>query len=110
MIREIAVMQSESELSIGEQALRIGNAGKARVCARRACLFVISYWLQNHTGYNWGKTAMSLLEGVRDEHSLPDNVKFAANRLTTKVDTQFDTGYKENPIDDARIIINYFLS
>ena len=103
-------MQSESELSNGEQALKIGNAGKARVCARRACLFVISYWLQNHTGYNWGKTAISLLEGVRDENSLPDDVKFAANRLTTKVDAQFDTGYKESPIDDARIIINYFLS
>jgi hypothetical protein len=109
-IKEIAVMQAEAELSLGERALKIGNDGKARVCARRACSFVIFYWLQNHPDFDFGKTAISLLENIRDFNSFPEDVKLAAKRLTTKVNVQFDTGYKENPIDDARIIINYFLN
>lgn len=109
MIKEIAVMQAENELNIGEQAFKTGNIGKARVCARRACMFAVSFWLQNNSTFDWGRTAISYLEGVRDETSLPENVRLAAERLTTKVDKQFDTGHKENPIDDARLILNYFL-
>lgn len=110
MIKDVAVMHAQSELEMGEQALRIGNVGKARVCARRACSFILSYWNETNKGYDWGSTAIRLLEGVRDELKFPADVRDAANRLTTKVDTNFNTGFDKNPLEDARKIINYFLN
>jgi hypothetical protein len=109
-IKEIAVMQSENELNIGEKALKSGNIGKARVCARRACMFAINYWLHKNQNYNWGKTAINFLENVRDENALPENVRFSAKRLTERVDKNFATSNSENPLEDAKIIINYFFS
>lgn len=110
MIKEIALMKAESELSNGTAALKIGNIGKARVCARRACFEIINFWLQNHKEYKFGNNAVSVLEGVMNEPSFPNHVKAAAQRLTTKVDQNFSTGFNENPIDDAKMIIQYFLS
>lgn len=109
MIKEIAIMNSEAELSLGEKALEIGNVGKARVCARRACYFVISFWLRKNPQYNFGNNAMNMLNGVSFEKSFPEEIRNSAERLTKKVNENFDTGFKENPIDDARTIINYFL-
>ncbi len=110
VIKEITVMQAESELDNGIKALNLGNVGKARVCARRACYVIIDFWLKDHKEFKWGNNAVRLLEGVRDENSFPDDIRNAAKRLITKVDQNFTTGFEENPIEDARLIITYFLS
>lgn len=110
MIKEVIVMQTHAELEMGEQALKIGNVGKSRVCARRACSFILSYWNEMNKEYNWGTNAIKLLEGVRDEIKFPEHIRNAAQRLTAKVDNSFSTGYDVNPIEDAKIIIDYFLS
>ena len=109
MIKEIAIMNSEAELSLSEKALEIGNVGKARVCARRACSFVISFWLRKNSQNEFGNSALSMLNGVSLEKSFPEEIRNSAERLTKKVNENFDTGFKENPIDDAKMIINYFL-
>lgn len=109
-VKEIAIMKAESELDNGIKALNIGNIGKARVCARRACFEVINFWLQDHKEFKWGNNAISFLEAVRDENSFPIEIREAAKRLTVKVDQKFSTGFKENPVDDAKIIIQYFLT
>jgi len=108
--RDLLYTISEAELRPGEDALEIGNVGKARVCARRACMFVISAWSEDYEEFDWGNNAMSFLEGVRDESLMPDEIREAANRLTVKVNQNFSTGFEENPIEDARLIITYFLS
>ncbi len=110
MIKEIALMHTRSELLMGEQALTVGNVGKARVCARRACSFILSYWNEINKDYKWGNNSIRLLEAVRDELTFPEDVKNAAHRLTVKVDSSFSTGYDENPIADAKMIIEYFLN
>jgi hypothetical protein len=110
MIKEIALMQAESELNNGIKALNIGNVGKARVCARRACFAIIDFWLKDHSEHNWGNNAMSVLESLKDQVSFPFEVREAAKRLTSKVDQSFSTRFAENPIDDAKIIIQYFSS
>ena len=109
-IKEIIVMQSENELSIGDNALKSGNVGKARVCARRACMFVINYWLYYNPNIDWGKTSINLLENLSKEISLPENVRLSAKRLTARVGADFTTSYIENPLEDAKIIIEYFLN
>jgi len=109
MIKEAAIMNSEAELSLGEKALEIGNIGKARVCARRACSFVISFWLSKNSQYNWGNNAMSMLNGVSLEKSFPEEIRNSAVKLTKKANQNFDTGFNENPVDDAKTIISYFL-
>ncbi len=110
MIKNIAAMHAQSELEMGEQAMKVGNVGKARVCARRACSFILSYWNEKNKEYNWGNNAVRLLEGVRDELNFPEHIRNAAKRLTAKADINFSTGYDENPIEDAKMIIDYFLS
>lgn len=110
MIKEIALMHTQSELLMGEQALTVGNVGKARVCARRACSFILSYWNEINKDYKWGNNSIRLLEAVRDELTFPEDVRNAAHRLTVKVDSSFSTGYDENPIADAKMIIEYFLN
>lgn len=110
MVKEIALMHAQSELEIGKQALTIGNIGKARVCARRACSFILSYWNEINKDYKWDNNSIRLLETVRDELNFPEYVRNAAHRLTAKVDINFSTGYDENPIADAKMIIEYFLN
>lgn len=110
MIKEIALMQAESELNNGIKALDIGNIGKARVCARRACFAVIDFWLKDHKEFKWGNNAMRVLESLKNQTSFPSEVREAAKRLTAKVDQSFSTGFVEDPIDDAKIIIQYFSS
>lgn len=109
-IKEIAIMKAESELTNGTEALRIGNIGKARVCARRACFEIINFWLQDHKEFKWGNNAISVLERVKNESSFPNEIREAAKRLTTKVDKNFSTGFNEDPVDDAKTIIQYFLT
>lgn len=110
MIKEIALMRAEVELRNGIESLNIGNFGKARVCARRACFAIIDFWLKDHKEFKWGNNAISIQESVKDETSFPNEIRDTAKRLTTKVDQNFSTGFNENPIDDAKTIVQYFLS
>lgn len=109
-IKELAIMQANNELDAGLKAIKLGNQGKARVCARRACAAIIDFWLKDHKEFKWGNHAIGFLEGIRDENSLPENIRRAAERLTAKVDKNFSTGYNENPLDDAKLIIEFFLN
>lgn len=97
-----------SELNAAEQALRIGNVGKARVCARRAGGIAISHWLKLNPNKIWGESALNQLNELKVDESFPVELREAAKRLTTRVDQHFDTGFENNPIDDGNIIVEYF--
>jgi HEPN domain-containing protein len=99
----------ERELETGEAALRAGNDGKARVCARSAAGTAISYWLEYHGERHWGTDAMSQLAHLRQESAVPSEVREAALRLTTKITEQFTSPFSTNPLDDCRIITGYCL-
>ena len=47
MVTEIIFMKINKELTKAEQAMKEGNDGMARVCARRACGNAISFWLRS---------------------------------------------------------------
>lgn len=107
--RDIMYTTAHAEIQVGEIAKQTGNFGKARVCARRACFFAISYWLDFNPHKDWGDSAMSMLTQLQKDDSIPVNIRDAAQRLTNKVDQNFQTGIDIDPLRDGETIIEYFL-
>jgi hypothetical protein len=109
-IRDLAYVNAHAEIRTGQEAKKIGNTGKARVCARRGCGIAIEYWLQHHPEKNWGESAISMLTQLQRDQTIPSKICEAAERLTKKVDQNFKTGVEEDPIKDGEMIIEYFLN
>jgi len=110
MIKEITLININSELSRAKKALEEGNIGMVRVCARRACGNAISFWLQNNPRDSYGDSAMNQLRSIQSEDTVPKEVKDAAERLTTKVADLSTSSFSNEPITDAEIITEYFLT
>jgi hypothetical protein len=53
--------------------------------------------------------SMNQLQAAAGEKSLPETVRDAAARLTTKVTEQFTSPFSINPAADSRILVDYFL-
>ncbi|MGA2624522.1 MAG: hypothetical protein ABSF91_11755 [Bacteroidota bacterium] len=97
----------ESEFASAHEALKIGNEGRARVCARRAVGHAIEWFLTKFPGEGWGTDAMTRLVRLREDKGFPEDIHEAAARLTARVSGQFTHPYKINPEEDARIIVDY---
>jgi hypothetical protein len=108
-VRDLMYTTAHAEIQVGELAKQMGNFGKARVCARRGCFFAVSYWLEANPDKNWGDSAMSMLNQLQEDKSIPKNIREAAERLTKKVDQNFETVIEEDPLKDGETIIEYFL-
>ena len=107
--RDLTYATAYAEIKAGKIAKEIGNLGKARVPARRGCGIAIEYWLQLNSNKNWGSSAISMLTQLQKDHSIPKEIRNAAERLTKKVDQNFETGIEEDSLNDGAIIIDYFL-
>lgn len=107
--RDLVYINAHVEIKAGQEAKKIGNIGKARVCARRGCGFAIDHWLKYHPEKNWGESAISWLTQLQQDQTIPVNIREAAERLTIKVDQNFETGIEEDPLEDGETIIEYFL-
>lgn len=99
----------EKEFATAAHARSIGNDGMVRVCARRAAGVAIAFWLGNHPREAWGVSAMNQLQGVLTDETLPNTIREAARRLTTKITDQFKSPFAEDPLEDSKTIIEYFL-
>lgn len=93
----------EAELSNARTALDLGNDGKARVCARRAAGAVLAAF---YGTAGQGPDAMGLLVRASDDRTLPDNVRAAAFRLTTRVGERDVRPFSTDPVGDARTIVD----
>jgi len=109
-IRDLIYSLAMAELKIGEQAKENGNVGQARVCARRACGMAIEHWLEFHPNRNYGASAITMLAKLQEDHTIPKEIRSAAERLTKKVDNNFETGIEEDPLKDGEMIIEYYLN
>ena len=107
--RHLAYTTAHSEIRAGNNAKKIGNLGKARVHARRSCGIAIEHWLRYNSHKNWGSSAISMLTQLQKDLTIPKEIRDAAERLTKKVDQNFETGIEENPLQDGEIIVDYFL-
>lgn len=97
------------EFSVAGRSQSAGNDGMARVCARRAAGIAITCWMQEKDKGHWGSDAMTQLRALQREPSIPEGVREAAKRLTARVTEQFEAPYSSDPLEDCRVIIDYFL-
>ncbi len=91
----------ESELQRAKEAQAAGNAGLARVCARRAAGMAIREW-SGQVG-----DAMKQLGKLQRDNRVPENLREAARRLSTKVQLDHTLPFEADLIEDARLIIEY---
>lgn len=95
----------EQELTQARRAREAGNEGQARVCARRAAGLAIKAWYQRRDGPGWGGDALTQLKRLQGDESVPEHIRQAAMRLTTKVDFEHKLPFEEDAVEDARGII-----
>jgi hypothetical protein len=109
-LRDLVYNVAKAELMQGEHAKEIGNIGQTRVCVRRACGMAIEHWLEFHPNRNYGASAITMLAKLQEDHTIPKDIRDAAERLTKKVDKSFEIGFEEDPLKDGEMIIEYFLN
>lgn len=97
------------ELAAGETARLEGNAGRMRVCARRAAGAALAYWLTDNPRPDWSPDAMRRLVDVQREAELPDDIRAASARLTTRISPDFTVPFSNDPLEDAALLVSYFL-
>jgi uncharacterized protein (UPF0147 family) len=101
-------MDVASELTLAREALLVGQAGKARVCARRAAGWAIRAWYRRQDDdQSWDGDAMKQLGRLRDDARVPASVRQAAERLTTKVDKNHELPFVADPVEDAQHILAF---
>jgi hypothetical protein len=104
-------LEIQTELDRAEKALAEKNEGLTRVCCRRAAGAAIRRWLAAQPQPPaWGTAAITQLRTLVDEETVPTSVRNAAARLSTTVAKDHTLPFDNNPIDDARIIIQHFVA
>ncbi len=97
----------EKEFTAGLEARRQGLEGRARVCARRGAGFAVA-WLCHSRGQKVRDTdSLNLLKSMSADESAPTEVRDAAGRLTAKIGPDFTYAFPTDPLDDARVIVEF---
>jgi hypothetical protein len=105
------LLQAEQELVGCRNAWKSGNAGKARVGARRAAGMAIRACLRLEPQPGYGSNFMHHLAGVADGEGLPTALRESAHRLANRgwPDDGFSTPLPDplEPSADANSIIQW---
>ncbi|MGD8812892.1 MAG: hypothetical protein PVI78_00295 [Anaerolineales bacterium] len=101
---QACVMQ---EMAFARRARADGNEGRARVCARRAAGWALSVYYERRTGTKASSSALSLLHWLQNEEALSEEIRKAAQRLTTRVTANFKLPFEDDPLADAQRIIDF---
>ncbi len=112
-------MCDEVEKNIGEQDEKIkgelrqashwrveGNEGRARVCARRAAGWAVGNYRRRSSHVDVDDDAYKHLIWIKDQTDKDQQIRDAADRLCTKVREDFELPHDEDPLVDARVIID----
>lgn len=94
--------QIETEFEKAEQARADGNEGQARVCARRAAGIAIREYLTRQGIRPPSVSAYDLLNYLKDDPRLSDNLKSIADHLTLRVNEEFKLPVDADLIAEAR--------
>ena len=108
-VKEIVMLQVNSEMESLKKALKNGNSGKARVCARRGAGLAINYWYKNNDSTFSELPAIVCLEKIKNENTLPESIQKAVGRLTAKVNNPAKKTVSTDPLEDCRVIVDYFM-
>lgn len=102
--------QADQEILGGDAAWAEGNAGKGRVCSRRAAGMALKAWLALHPQEAYGRSFMHHLNALADDEQIDaPAVREAAWRLAARkrpeAGFQVAIAAKLTPMDDARLIM-----
>ena len=98
------------ELAAAQAAQQDGNAGKARVCARRAVARAAEAWGVRPPSTRLHGDAMAHLRQIQRDISFPLPIRQAAERLTTPITRQHTAPFTADPVADAKLIIAHLSS
>lgn len=84
-----------------------GNVGRARVHARRAAGTALLYRRQLQKKNADMSSAVSLLKALLQDNLVPENVKLAAEKLTTSVTMREKAPFTADPLSDAKTVIQF---
>ena len=96
----------DQEIQMAEESRQKGNEGRARVCARRAAGIAIGIYFEVMTKASAPKSAYSLLQWLSEQGQKDLEIRRAAQRLTVRVSPDHTLPHPEDPIADARLIID----
>ncbi|TSA19258.1 hypothetical protein D4R75_10280 [bacterium] len=96
------------ELQRAAEAGRNANLGKARTSARRAVGIAVTELQRKLPEKQYGRDFIGQLRGIAADESIPEKVRFAADRLQTRLSTDFESPSRQ-PIDDAKIVIDFVI-
>ena len=100
----------EAELAYAAQARAHGKEGRARVCARRAAGWAVGAYRSRAQGAaDSGGAALSHLRWLGSQADLPSVLQQAASRLTEQVGVDHRLPHAEDPLQDARSIVEALL-
>jgi len=97
------------ELEDADQARIEGNEGRARVCARRAAGWAVSFTRSLNEEREIEANAYEMLQWLAQQADTTDDVRSAATRLTARVSLDHTLPFPEDPLDDARMIVEALL-
>lgn len=97
----------DQELRAAEEAWKVGNEGKARVCARRAVALAATSWSTRMGQAPGPADVMERLRRIQQHAAFPVSVREAAERLSTAVTKRRAMPFTVDPLADAGLIIRY---
>jgi hypothetical protein len=100
----------DAELEQARQSRTSGNEGKARVCARRAVGFALAAHIHEKYAQPASRNAYLNLKWFAAQDDVPAELRLAAERLSTHVGADHVVPFKEDPLNDAQVLIEALLS
>lgn len=95
----------ELELNLASKARVQGNEGRVRVCARRAAGWAVAAYRQRELGVAPVANAYRQLHWLQTLDEIPQEIREAAFRLTARVSLDHTLPHQEDPLEDARMLI-----
>jgi hypothetical protein len=97
------------EFEDADQARIDGNEGRARVCARRAAGWAVSFTRSLNEEREIEANAYEMLQWLAQQADTEEAVRSAATRLTVRVSLDHTLPFPEDPLEDARMIVEALL-
>jgi hypothetical protein len=99
----------KAEIADARRSYARGNYGRARVCARRAAGWSVGEYLELHQLGEAHGNALEHLKWLVEDAGTPEALRAAAIRLTTTIDEDGSLPFDQDPIEDAKLIIQGLL-
>jgi HEPN domain-containing protein len=95
-------LKYEKEIQQAEEARRVGNEGKARVCARRAAGHAVGEYLRRNGFAPPGSSAYTRLQYLRSLREISPEAREAAHHLLLRITPDHNLPVETDLIAKAR--------